>query len=560
MSADEPYRVVCQVCGEQNPPDARYCIKCNAALEITFREQEKELELEKVAQKLPDEVAEKVREMEEKIRAGDTAPGPFIRLANIYSDHGMKDRAIEYLAQAVKLNPSDNFLKQKLEFLEGKGTTIESRIHEIEEREAEIGRYSRIISIALGVLAVVAVLALLKWIFFPSLYRLVDSEGNVTEAVFSPDGTRIAYLDMKKYSFMDLIPTLGEDLDQVDSKLMVASVRGGSPKTLATFKSYGGFMDSLNVAWVPGSDALVYVASEDFKNVIVRVDLDSGETTRLGEGSDLSVSHDGRYLAYVGRDQTDRPATLLDLFRSGQETLYVLDLRSGERETIVTGDVSHPRFSPVRHEILYLSKASMVIQDEPIDPFSDAYDEDIMERLMMRSFSSLGNVFKYDLDNRIETALTSDSLASDPAWLPDGNHVAYKVLENEEDFVGMFMIAGSGGENPRMLLGNSEAYSSFSNVTFRCDCEGLAFEASYVDPDRPTQPVMITPLGPMGGGDNMRTDIFLMRMDGRDLRRYEVSKHPVKYNPRFSTADKRMAYEIQNIDGRRETWITREGF
>jgi hypothetical protein len=84
----------------------------------------------------------------------------------------------------------------------------------------------------------------------------------------------------------------------------------------------------------------------------------------------------------------------------------------------------------------------------------------------------------------------------------------------------------------------------------------MAFEGQFVNPNRPNLPGKMSPIGMIGGGANVQTDVFVMDMVGTGLRRLDA-EHKFKHNPEFHPTSYRLAYEISLVDNRLEAWITK---
>lgn len=566
----EGFQVLCQVCGRPNPPDAEFCGECNAPMEIRLKRQEELEQTEAAKRKLPPEIQKKVQDLEERIADGNEKPALYLQLSNLYKDYKIKDRAVQMLQKAIDLDPENNFLKQKMDLLTGDTRPIEARIEAIEAEELVVKKWVYAIYAALGLVAIVAAFLIFQKLLVPSNYRLSNFDGNTASVKYSPDGKRLAFLQIPRYSFMDLHPVLGKDLGTIDSKLLVAGLRGQEPEVITEFASYG-FMwgQGLEFYWIPQSSSIAYVSWEDHRPTIKRVDLETKQVEKLAEGTDPTFSFDGRYLAYLAPSSDEKQDDSLfseglsDLYRffysrmgDDKMSLNLKNMITGESEVLIEGKISSPDFSPNSLEIVYEKEAEKIQEPTFYDPRSDVDIDDWLDTLE-DDWSFSGNIFKFDLTTRTETALTKDDLSSEPTWTPDGRSIAYKNYEDLNTYKNVIMIMSSTGRQKRMLLGAATSYESFGKFSFSHDGKLMAFEAQFVNPDRPNLPTKSTPLGMMGGGDNIQSDIFVKSTEGGGLHRLEGVKHKFKHNPQFHPQDYRLAYEIVQINNVREAWITK---
>lgn len=563
------FQVLCQVCGAPNPPEARICGRCHANLEIAFHEREA-MRLKEVAlDALPPEVRAQAEELEDKIAGGETRPAPFVQLSALYQTYKIKDRAVAILEQAVEANPGNPYLQQKLDLL------IHPQLPDLERRaqiEASDERVRRGMWIAYVVFALAAVAALylvVTRLLFPSNYRVADTlKVNTVSVRFAPDGDRLAYLEVPKYGITDLMPGLGEDLTKTDSKLVVAGLRGQDKKAVAEFASFGMMWGpGLEFHWIPGQNRIALVEWEDRESAIVAVDLETGARQKLAAGSEPTFSGDGRYMAYLAPPpreepafgaqglETAPPAFFRWFFFDDDLSLYVLNMASGESRRVMD-EVKAPHFSPVAHEIVYQKTESAELDEPYYDPRSGQTWEEYWESRFPRVVAD-ADIYKYNVDTGVETALTRDRLSESPRFTPDGASVVYKSYEKPDDYRNALMIMNTDGSGKRRLLSQAPAYESFGRVAFSHDGKMVAFEGQFVNPDRPTTSVQVTPFGTFGGERNVKTDIFLMRSDGTHLRRLTATKHKFKSNPSFHPDSYRLAYEIVYIDLRREAWIAK---
>lgn len=138
------------------------------------------------------------------------------------------------------------------------------------------------------------------WLADERRERLTHTEQDETDAVFSPDGARVAYAVWT---------------DDGTSALEVVSLEGGSVDRVVTTTGslYG-------VAWSPSGDALFYNDDSDGDQDVYRVDLEMRRPENLtaNDAPDHlpAVSPDGRRIVFTSE-------------RAGAEAVFELELESG---------------------------------------------------------------------------------------------------------------------------------------------------------------------------------------------------------------------------------------
>ena len=564
------FMVVCQVCGHFNEPDTQFCAKCTAPLQIRLQTIEEEEQREAALRRLPPEIEAKARELETLAEKDPTKTAPLIQLSNLYYQYKIKDRAVDYLERAIAIDPDNKYLRQKLDLIVGRHRASEDRIAELVESQRQANRWARVVGIAVVLLLLAGAGFAVKMALFPSSYRVAYTKDNVTGLRFSPDGRRIAYLSIPKYGFMDLHPVLGQDLKSIDSELVVADLDGDDPRTVTRFASFGyAYEGALEFTWIPNTDEIAYTAYADGEQIIRAVGIDDGESRDLATGFAPTFSHDGRYMAYlapppapdVPRDWRDELASgslwrLLLYSRGDELSLYVKELAGGEPRIVVENSVSNAQFNPRANVLVYEKKAdvSAAGADSAFAPLGQDAES------WAARFSDLdvvsSDIYTYDLATSTETRITADNACERPRWTPDGEKIVFNYYPDPKDYRNFLYWMNADGTGRHMLLGNRPEYESFGRVSFSPDGSLLAFEAQFVNPDRPEMPTQMTPIGMVGGGPNLQNDIFVLDVERRKMHRLTDSRHKFKSNPHFHPTKYKLAYEISRGDGRREAWIT----
>jgi dipeptidyl aminopeptidase/acylaminoacyl peptidase len=188
------------------------------------------------------------------------------------------------------------------------------------------------------------------------------------------------------------------------------------------------------------------------RSAVWMVSWDGIEDVRLtyGPESDDSPrwSPDGRYLAFLSA----RPA-------EGADQVFLLDRRGGEarRLTDVKQEITDYQWSPDGKKLVLVmrEREDPKAPPKPIVIDRYAFKEDVQGYL---TSASLRHLYLFDVETGETELLTRDALYDDrdPAWSPDGSHVAYVSNHaTEPDQSGtndVFLVDARAGSTPVRLL------------------------------------------------------------------------------------------------------------
>lgn len=193
----------------------------------------------------------------------------------------------------------------------------------------------------------------------PAIRRLILDSIGIPAAVISHDGTKVAFVRSET----------GRETLKTQSEIWTIPAAGGDPAQL----THDGTTYS-NPVWERGDNAILAVRKGDDLHEIVRVPLDGGDpdvlTSHRGKPASLTISPDGRTLAYVVNKDPDNPdeqprdpdrpepvrvIRRIDykqdsrgLINNVRQQVHTLDLESGERRQVSTELIDHafPQWSP----------------------------------------------------------------------------------------------------------------------------------------------------------------------------------------------------------------------
>lgn len=258
-------------------------------------------------------------------------------------------------------------------------------------------------------------------------FYLVDKEGGFPEelvipygelASFSPDGDKLAYITKitENYPFKRYEGGLASDVVIFDleenqaEKITDNEVNDGKP------------------AWAGDNVYFLSDRGENFRLNIWSYDTETGESTQLTHFSDFDIS----FLS-AGPDDL--------VFEVGGE-LYLMDLETHEYETVDVNVVSDLANEMPRSEDVHQNINNMTASPGG-------------KRI---AFEARGEVFNVPVKEGFTRNLTKSSGAFDrePAWSPDGKHVAYWSDKGGE--YNIYVQDVTNDEEPRKLTDREKGY------------------------------------------------------------------------------------------------------
>jgi len=545
---------VCQSCGKRNEADALVCEHCGAKMPLAFKKEEERKEMEQIFESLPPEGVHKIQKMLEDISENPKSLALHMQIANLYKGYGIKHKAVEHLQIADEIQPGNVLVKQRLDQLTGKAQAIPSSGDTRPIKD--VGKIPKWIPFTAGAVVVAIVVAVALVFLFPSDVRVAGyKEHDALNPKFSPDGKYIAYIKTPKFSIGRMMDDMfsahnamaaGQPAaKRVDTWLMVKPFPRGDEVAVASFSA--GEVWSMRYEWIPGEEALIYEGRGDgYKPMVYKVDMASKTPEALLEGHSPAISHDGKYIAYLGPDKHSSS----EFFFMWEEVLKVYDMQLGSTDVVSGIEAEKPVWSPAENLVVFQGKPIVDRSSMFEDPFSAGDMEDDF------SWYYSADVYTYK-PGGVPNKLTNDGLSNSPFFTPDGDKIVFHRHADKDKVENMLMEMDKSGGPADVLLVKRDEYEGFGSVSFSPDGERMAFEGIFVNPDKPVTDSMATPIGVFGGEANYVTDVFVIDKDGSDLVRMESSRHRYKMAPVFHPAKDWIAYQVEYIDLHKEIWASK---
>lgn len=531
---------VCQSCGASIGGADEICPACGAKTAVAVRREEAERELSARLATVPEHLAVRIRTLMARHEDNPQSVATCIQLSGAFNDAGMKDLAIRWMESAIALDPTNKFLDQKLRLLVG-GADLSGDAREVERAAASTKSTARLVGIALAAVVVVAIGVFAYRAIFPSIRKVAgfDKEDALTPK-FAPDGRAIAYVRAPKFTVFGIVDAMaGHDTGETVLEVVTT---GESPRRVVSSND-GVFLD---YEWVPGTDELSYVAydRETTRPVLRRVK-PGGEGAAIANTIDFAWSPDGRRVAYVAHYDWDGPGAI----HPGQQAgaLYVADADGTSPRQVVDLHCSHPSWSRDGRMIAFHAEPRW----DAVAARADlGGDRDGVWDLYV------GDIYVHHLESGETKKLTTGGKAQRAVFTPDTNRVAYLAYAGDtESFDNELRVVGIDGTDDRVLLAKGAEYEGFRSFAFHPGGEWLVFEGVFVNPNKPRAASTPSPLGLIGGQTNYVSDLFAVRLDGTGLHRLPKRRFEYRRGPSFSPDGRKLAFEVEFLEMRREAWV-----
>ena len=167
--------------------------------------------------------------------------------------------------------------------------------------------------------------------------QVTDVEGGITDYLYSPDETKLAYIREIKFgqSTADRYPDLPQATGRIITDLM--------------YKHWDEWVETIPHIFVAELGSGLVKAGKD----ILEGEPYEAPTKPFGGAEELSWSPDGKTLAYSSRKKTGRDYAL-----STNTDIYLYDLATGQTRNVTEGNGGYdtqPRFSPDGRSLSWLS-------------------------------------------------------------------------------------------------------------------------------------------------------------------------------------------------------------
>jgi serine/threonine-protein kinase len=188
--------------------------------------------------------------------------------------------------------------------------------------------------------------------------------------------------------------------------------------------------DDSQPAFSPDGERIAFRSERDGGGVYV-MKANGGSPARVSDfGYSPSWSHDSEQIL-VGTEKIPQPST-----RPTKSQLWMIDLRSGQRQQISEGDALQPTFSPHRKRIAYWSRPDRYGQRE--------------------------HIWTIPVSGGVPVAVTDGSFTDlNPVWSPDGEYLYFSSNRGGSSNIWRVAI----DEDTGVVSGNSEAVTSMGANT-----------------------------------------------------------------------------------------------
>jgi Tol biopolymer transport system component len=292
------------------------------------------------------------------------------------------------------------------------------------------------------------------------LWRLTSGSGNNTEAIWSPDGSKIVYTS-------DRFGNWTIHIMNVDSRKEIQ---------LTSPDSISGRPD-----WSPDGDKIAFWSYRNNESQIFTINADGTDEQKLTSSpllkSEPLWNPDGNMMLFGQLDK--------------YWEIWVMDLETGKQWQVSIGEHNHwaPYWMPDGKEILYYSSDGFILRTVDIKgeysrdltfAFVDSLPADLYPRVSPDHTKILFNSLRspnwglwlMDIDGKNQIRLTYDGAGDrTPSWSPDGEKIIYCSYRSGNPNI---WIMNSDGSHQTLLTKNS---LNDLSPTWNPNREIIAFES-----------------------------------------------------------------------------------
>jgi Tol biopolymer transport system component len=292
------------------------------------------------------------------------------------------------------------------------------------------------------------------------LWRLTSESGNNTEAVWSPDGSKIAYTS-------DRFGNWTLHVMDVDSRKEIQ---------LTSPDSISGRLD-----WSPDGEKIAFWSYRNNESQIFTIKADGTDEQKLTSSpllkSEPLWSPDGKMMVFGQMDQYWQ--------------IWIMDLDTGRMWQVSIGEYNHwaPYWMPDGQEILYYSSDGLILKTVDIKgeysrdlTFAsvDSLPADLHPRVSPDHTKILFNSLRspnwglwlMDIDGKNQIRLTKDGAGDrTPSWSPDGKWILYNSYRSGNPDI--WIMDSNGNHQTKLTEGGLNDLSP----TWNPNREIIAFES-----------------------------------------------------------------------------------
>ena len=483
----------------------------------------------------------------EAIEKDPKNPQPYMRLSEIFWKAGKTEIAAEILEMFLDVDPQNEMVRRKLDWIRNFGTrpTAIAGKAEEEAKERKYELIARMMYVVIGVAALIFILFLIKWFLFKPTYRIAKGKENFIAAKFSPDGTKIAYLAAPYFSIFDA-PGLLQGEWPKDASLIVSDIRGKSKKEVTKLPVYP--FERPTYGWLSDGRLAVGPSIKQLtQREITSIDIQTGVTRVIAPSQEIWISPDGKYFCY-----------LLSVHTSGLYSVFDKELMlvapDGMEYTIDKGMIGDVSLSNDASVVVYTKRAAATYRDLS-EPGS-----------IYRS-----TLYAYLRDTGRTVKLTGElRYITDPVVSPDGREVAF--INYPASGVRELIVTDLEGDQT-VIFRTSDDFPQISSPVFSPDGRYLVFDVAMAKSiearkdlsvklpqvEKRLKAMQELAKGPLFSMWTAVSDLFYVDLAQAEpvVKRLEIKNHRFKTNASFHPSGELIAFEIMTVDFRTETWISK---